>query len=531
MRRYLLRLALLLAVLGATPAAAVLPQVLTYTGYLKTAAGSPVTSASALTFRLYVGATEQTPVWSEEVDVVPTADGWFSAVLGSVTPIPGIVGYEQLWLGIQVGGDAEFAQRLRLTPSPAALAVDWSGVTGKPQCGAGQFLTLGQIGDLVCASPPASGLSAVVAGEGLRGQGVLGNPLAVNFGAGGAQRFLSFPAGSSACLDYEFVQGVDPFSGAARCRRAGLVDTVSAAATPGNPIQVTGGTATPVIDMDQSRLLPPSCATGQVARYVNFVEGWTCADDAGASGVTVELSLSGDGLPGAPLAVRLGDGLVLGQGGVGVDAGPGLTVLPGTGQLALDFTAAGATAGSSDQPARADHRHAAGATVQLRQADFITDIDATAGVVMLTANGVAYQKVQAWTVSPWGRISAVAQFPAGVDDATKATVHVTLSGTSDVAPAQLIVAFNAYGPPGTSQTGDASDGRSITKVLPVGASDLITLEEVSIFPVVRPVAGGDAARSPTRPGDLFHVTIINGGNPGVDPAAHVIGVQITFHTL
>ncbi len=63
---------------------------LTYTGYLKTAAGSPVTTASLLTFRLYLGAAEPTPVWSEQIDVVPTSDGWFSAVLGSVTPIPGI---------------------------------------------------------------------------------------------------------------------------------------------------------------------------------------------------------------------------------------------------------------------------------------------------------------------------------------------------------------------------------------------------------------------------------------------------------
>lgn len=519
------RLVLLLALLLAAPAAA-LPQVLTYTGYLKTAAGSPVTTASLLTFRLYLGAAEPTPVWSEQIDVVPTSDGWFSAVLGSVTPIPGLVGHEQLWLGIQVGSDAEFAQRLRLTPSPAALTVDWAGVTGKPQCGAGQFLTLGQIGDLVCASPPASGLTAVAAGEGLLGQGTNGSPLAVRFGEGGAQRALTFP-GPGSCPPGQFVQGVDPGSGAAFCRPAGRVDTVTAAATPGNPIQVTGGT-NPVVDMDQSRLLPPSCAPGQVVRYEGLAQGWTCAADAGASGVTVELSLTGDGLPGAPLAVRLGDGLVLTQDGVGVNAGPGLTVLPGTGQLALDLPAAGGAAGASAQPARADHRHPAVAAVQLRPADFVDFLGApppVLGTVMLDANSFMFQKVHAWTLPSLTGIHAVAQYPAGVGAGTTATVHVSLAGASASGAAKLWLGFAAYGPPGTSQVGNLSDTRTIERVLPVGGSDLVTFGNVQIHPRVAPAFG-----SPPVPGDLFFVMIQNTGTVGVDPAAHVLGVQITFHT-
>ncbi|MCM2333413.1 MAG: hypothetical protein NDI82_05640, partial [Anaeromyxobacteraceae bacterium] len=404
--------------------------------------------------------------------------------------------------------------------------VDWAGVIGKPQCAGGQFLTLGQGGELLCASPPAGGLAAVSAGDGLVGQGTPGSPLVIHFGEGGAQRALTFP-GPGSCPPGEFVQGVDPSSGTASCRKAGLVDTVSAAATPGNPIQVTGGT-NPVVDIDQARLLPPACAPGQVVRYESAAQGWTCADDAGASGVTVELSLSGAGLPGAPLAVRLGNGLTLAQGGVEVNAGPGLTTLPGTGQLALDFPAAGAVAGASAQPARADHRHAALARVQLRPADFVDFLGApppVLGTIMLDANAFLFQKVQAWTMPALTGVHAVAQYPDGVGAGTTATVHVSLAGASASAPAKLMVGFAAYGPPGTAQIGNLSDSRTIDRVLPVGGSDLVTMERVQIYPRYAPAFG-----SPPVPGDLFFVMIQNNGTVGVDPAAHILGVQITFHT-
>ncbi len=524
MLRHARRLALLAALLLAAPAAAAVPQVLTYTGYLKSAAGAPVTAASALTFRLYTGPADATPVWAEQVDVVPTTDGWFSAVLGTASPIPAVLAAEPLWLGIQVGSDAEFAQRLRLTPSPAALAVDWSGVTGKPQCAAGQFLTLAAGGELLCMEPPGGGLTAVTAGEGLAGLGIPGSPLQVVFGDGSVQRALSFPGPGGCPLD-AFVAGVDAATGVVSCRLGGRVVSVTPAFTEGNPIQVGGDNYNLVLDLDRSRLLPPACGPGQVVRY-DVATGWACADDAGASGVTVEFSLSGAGLPGAPLAVRLGNGLMVGPGGVEVNLGTGLTTTFGTGQLALDFPAAGAAAGSSGQPARADHRHAAVAAVQLRPADFVDFLGAPSlGTTLLDANAPLFQKVHAWTLPALSGIHAVAQYPAGVGAGTTATVHVSLAGATAGASAKLMLGFAAYGPPGTSQIGNLSAARDIVRVLPAGGSDLVTLEGVEIYPRYAPAFG-----SPPVPGDLFFVMIQNTGTVGVDPAAHVLGVQVTFHT-
>ncbi len=521
--RRLLALPLALALLAAAPAAAAIPQVLTYTGYLKTAAGTPVTAATDLTFRLYAGASDATPLWAEQVSVVPSGDGWFSAVLGTVSAMPAGITGEPLWLGLQVGADAEFAQRLRVTPSPAALAVDWSGVQGKPACAGGQFLTLDGGGALACATPPPGGLAAVQAGAGLVGQGTAASPLGLVLGAGGAQAPLAFP-GPGSCPPGQFVGGVDAASGLVSCATpAGQVASVAAASTGGNPIVVSGG-ANPTIDIDHARLLPPSCSGGQVLRF-GVAQGWACADDAG---VTVELTLAGDGLPGTPLSVRLGGGLLAGPGGVTVDAGPGLVLLPGTGQLAVDLPAASAAAGSAGQAARADHRHRGAPMVQLKPADFVEFPGGplpVLGRVSLDANAIPFRVVPALTLPPQSIAYAVAQFPAGVADGTAATVHLSVAGETAGASVKLLVIAGAFGPPGSNQEGNLSDFRTVDRVLPARGTDLVTLSDVLFFPRIAPVF-----RSPPEPGDLFFIRIDNGSDAGTGAPFHLVGVQITFDT-
>lgn len=519
-----LLLPLALALLAARPAAAAVPPVLTYTGYLKTAAGAPVTVATDLTFRLYGGPADPTPLWIEQVSVVPSSDGWFSAVLGATSPIPAALAGEPLWLALQVGADAEFTERLRLTPSPAALAVDWSGVQGKPTCDPDQFLTLDGAGALACATPSAAGLTAVAVGAGLTGQGTAQSPLGLVLGAGGAQAALAFP-GPGSCPPGQLVSGVDAASGLVACA-APQVASVTAAPTPGNPILVSGG-ADPTIDIDQARLLPPTCLDGQVMRY-GVGQGWVCDAAVSFAGVAVAPSLTGNGFPGLPLSVRVGSGLVVAPEGLAVDAGPGLLLLPGS-PLAVDLAPASATAGASTQVARADHRHPGAPMVQLKPADFVEQPSAAPpvlGRLSLDANEFPWRVVPVMTMPPQSIAFAVAQFPAGVVEGTAATVHLSVAGETAGAEVVVEVRAAAYGLPGTSLGGNLSDLRSVSRVLPAKGTDVVTLEGVSFFPRTQP----PRFQEPPVPGDAFILVLLNSTTGAGAAPWHLLGAQITFHT-
>ncbi len=152
--RRLLHAVLAAALLAALPAQAAVSGVMTYSGFLKSAAGAPVTTSTNITFRLYTTSSGGTAIWTDTVAVTPGADGWFSAPLGILNPLLPAIMAQDLYLSLQVGTDAEFAQRARVTPSGSALAVDWSGVQGKPSCATGQYLTLDSAtGNLLCATP------------------------------------------------------------------------------------------------------------------------------------------------------------------------------------------------------------------------------------------------------------------------------------------------------------------------------------------------------------------------------------------
>lgn len=141
MHRHLLAAALSLAF--ALPARAAPPAAFTYSGFLTTPAGAPVTAATDLTFRFYDAAAGGAQVGaSEVVTVTPGADGYFAAVVGG-----GVSGFAGLfsgpvWMTIQIQGDAaEMAPRIPITSVPSALAVDWSGLTNRPAaCAAGTSL-------------------------------------------------------------------------------------------------------------------------------------------------------------------------------------------------------------------------------------------------------------------------------------------------------------------------------------------------------------------------------------------------------
>lgn len=102
---------------------AVTPGVISYQGTLTDASGKPLNGTSNMTFRLYTAPTGGTAVWTEAhtgANAVPVSNGLFNVLLGSLTPIPSEVWSNvTLYLGVQVGSDAEMAPREIVGGAPA----------------------------------------------------------------------------------------------------------------------------------------------------------------------------------------------------------------------------------------------------------------------------------------------------------------------------------------------------------------------------------------------------------------------------
>lgn len=124
--RYLAASAALLGVgLGASAAAAAVPATISHQGRLYDAKGAPVSATLKVVFTIYDGeGAGAEAVWSEELDVA-FDDGYFSARLGTATPLDtkvfdGSVRY----LGIAVGADPEMAPRAAVGSVPYALMAE-----------------------------------------------------------------------------------------------------------------------------------------------------------------------------------------------------------------------------------------------------------------------------------------------------------------------------------------------------------------------------------------------------------------------
>jgi hypothetical protein len=289
-----IRIALAAALLAAAPAGAAPPQVMTYSGYLKNSSGGPVTTATNITFRLYTFQSGGTSVWSETVSVTPSGDGWFSAVIGTTSSLPFGILNQDLYLSLQVGADAEFTQRARVTPSHAALTVDWGGVQGKPSCTAGAYLSLDGTGALTC-SIPATGTGGITSVSGSRG---------ITATTTGSSVSLTLPL----CASIGDIMRWDGTSWGCSAPASGGVTSVSASgSTPisvvntGGAVQLSmnaasGSTAGYLASADYTRfdgkLTPPSgCTTGQA--IVNQAGVWGCSSVSGPVGVAPPLVNTG----------------------------------------------------------------------------------------------------------------------------------------------------------------------------------------------------------------------------------------------
>jgi hypothetical protein len=80
-----------LVALSASSLFAAIPQVVNYQGRLTTSVGSPVNDTVTLVFAICADSLCTTQLWTESHSNVIVKDGLFDAILGSITPIPGVV--------------------------------------------------------------------------------------------------------------------------------------------------------------------------------------------------------------------------------------------------------------------------------------------------------------------------------------------------------------------------------------------------------------------------------------------------------
>lgn len=108
-----------------------------FEGYLVEAGtGNPLTGTHDLTFKLYDGATNGTPLsWTNVLTNVTVTNGLYSVLLNGL-PVSTFTG--DRWLGVKVDTGTEITPRTRIGSVPFALnaqaaeEVAWSGITGKP---------------------------------------------------------------------------------------------------------------------------------------------------------------------------------------------------------------------------------------------------------------------------------------------------------------------------------------------------------------------------------------------------------------
>ena len=114
------------------------PATITYQGYLTDRNNAPLNTPVAMTLSLYVNSTGGAALWSEFQDNVSVANGIYSVLMGSISPIT-LPFDEVYYLGVAIGSDPEMTPRQQLSAVPytfrAAIADKLAQV-----CGDGEVL-------------------------------------------------------------------------------------------------------------------------------------------------------------------------------------------------------------------------------------------------------------------------------------------------------------------------------------------------------------------------------------------------------
>ncbi len=105
-----------------------------YQGRLADAGGNPVANQNVnITFRIYEQSSSGTAIWTQNGTVATDANGLFTTLLNVDPPLKagGVEAINNLWLGVQVGSDAEMTPRQRLTGAPYAFTlIPGAGISG-----------------------------------------------------------------------------------------------------------------------------------------------------------------------------------------------------------------------------------------------------------------------------------------------------------------------------------------------------------------------------------------------------------------
>ena len=107
------------------------PNLISYQGYLTDDSGNPIDGTATLTFGIYTDVIGGSLLWSETQPSVPISDGYFSVMLGSVTPLSSETFSEPnryLQVGVDSGSGTVELPRQQFTAVPYALnaANAWS---------------------------------------------------------------------------------------------------------------------------------------------------------------------------------------------------------------------------------------------------------------------------------------------------------------------------------------------------------------------------------------------------------------------
>ena len=294
MKKLLTALSVVGFVMAAQVAQAAAPQLVPVQGVLTDSAGIPIDSSATMTFSIYTSEVGGTAIWTETQDVL-VEDGLFTAYLGDVTAIDLVTFRDNgdLWLGIQVGSDAEM-DRMFLGSGPFAGYAEYCGSAPAPD-----------FADITGTVDPADLPSGLVTG-----------PLA--------------------CTGTDKVTGVDS-SGALLCGADVDTDT-DTTYSAGAGLLLTGTTFSLNATGLQNRV-SGTCAAGNSIRAINVDGSVICEPDTDTNAATLCAAgqfLNGDGTC---------DPVPTGGGDItGVLAGSGLTGGGTTGTVTLSVGTAAITA-------------------------------------------------------------------------------------------------------------------------------------------------------------------------------------------
>ncbi len=131
MKRQFLRIMLLgfcLSVLGIQSLLLAVPGRMSYQGKLTDSSGAPLNGLFKMTFSLYSGPLDGTPVWSEIYDnasKITVTNGYVNLELGSVVTLnASVFSISKAYLGIKVESDAEMTPRVAIQTVPFAFQAE-----------------------------------------------------------------------------------------------------------------------------------------------------------------------------------------------------------------------------------------------------------------------------------------------------------------------------------------------------------------------------------------------------------------------